>query len=219
MSANNRIIRDERDEDGLFDTPGASAPRIDLILGVSLAVIVSVLGVLGSLGVGAINAGPDLTDAQRPVAAAPAMEEATPRIAQSPVFDGFLHDDAAFGDGPFLFDVVDAPLEAETRRPIVIDRLTTLADDIVVEDCVSDAETPADDAPTDARRVVRMLAAAARVAADDPEVDAAIDELRLTVETLVEQAERAEAARDPETTGPTALRMPTLRMPRFERGL
>lgn len=219
MSANDRIIRDDLDEEGIFDAPTAHAPRIDLILGVGLAIVASALGVLGSLGVGSINAGPDLTSRQRPVAATPAPQEDAPVLVQAPEFEGPLFSEDAFTDRRYAFELVDSPRTPDARRPIVIDRFEALESAEIVLDCVGEADAPDDDGVTDGQRVVRMFAAAARIAADDEELDAAIDELRVTVESLVERAECPEAAPTVEMTGPTALRVPRLPLPRFDRGL
>jgi len=219
MSANDRIIRDEADEDGIFDAPTAHAPRIDLILGVSLAIVASVVAVLGSLGVGSINARPDLTSQQRAVASTPAAQEDAPIVVKAPEFEGPLFTENAFADDRYAFELVDAPDTPEAPRPIVIDRVNALEDAEVIIECVGEADAPEDEGVTDRQRVVRMVAAAARMVADDAEAEAAIDELRVTVESLVDRAERLDAAPTVERTGPTALRVPRLRLPRFDRGL
>jgi len=186
MSANDRIIRDEADEDGIFDAPTAHAPRIDLILGVSLAIVASVLGVLGSLGFGSVGPPRDRIESRDPVA-----------IAQP---DGA----PALDPAQVSFDVVDEPTIVKAPQASAQARVDERI--VVVDHAASAVELTADAERRDGAR--RMVEGEPVALDDDPEFGAAIESLRAAMRTLVERAETlTPAAR--RTTDLRRLALPT----------
>ena len=183
-------------------------PRIDLILGVALAVIISALGMLGSFGFGAAAPPRELIAPQRQIATAPdASDEAFASM-----------DLADFDAAPFTFDVVEPAMLATVPDAPATNgglwRFSELQDAIVVLE--NDAYDGDVDARMDRQRVVRLVTSAARLASDDPEYQQAIDELKITVESLVDEFHRSQPSAPialPTPEGPEKCRSNAMRRP------
>jgi hypothetical protein len=216
MDTNSRIIRDERDDTSVFDKASRPTPRIDLILGVALAVVAGAVGVLSSLGLGAAGAPTELMRPSAQVALAepepfepesvdtatldPVPLEMAPIVVAAP--------DADF-EKIFLFEAADAPAiaaapEEDATRARVERALACL------DEMRRDAE---DDGKVDHRSVIRFLGAATRAAMDDAEFDTTIDEVTITIESLIDQMETPRMTAPARTAPSPDRRARTLRLP------
>lgn len=211
MDTNPRIIRDERDETSVFDKASRPTPRIDLILGVALAVVAGAVGVLSSLGLGAAAAPTELMRPNAQVALAepetfepesldPAPLDMAPIVVASPEADF---------EKIFLVEAAAAPDEDATRARI--ERALACLDDIRRE--------ARDDGEVDHRSVIRFLGAATRAAMDDPEFDTTIDEVTITIESLIDQMETPRLTAPARTAPSPDRRARTLRLPARTLGL
>ncbi|MFG0273751.1 MAG: hypothetical protein ACF8QF_01710 [Phycisphaerales bacterium] len=195
MDTNSRIIRDERDEAPVFEESSRATPRIDLVLGVALAVVAGAIGVLSSLGLGAPPRPGKLMrpDAQvaladtaeadffEPASLDPAPLAMTPIVVASPAPNDIA-------DWRFVFEEAEAPAlvratgDKATRERI--ERALACLDEV--------RRNAEEDGAIDRRSVIRFLGAATSAALDDSEFDATIDDVTVTIESLIESMEAVE---------------------------